>query len=174
MRGVLIADMVGLVTACWSRMNYDRSPQSELGTDGNITPGKISAAVITFFGVAMVMIGIALIFFGVLAAGFICLLPGIALIIFMGSSLSGMHDVSWNSTNVSGPSRLFGPSLGRSRTTIRWDEIVSTGKTTTSYWFIQSRDGRRIYWSYLYPGYGRFVDSLLLNRPQMMLPEDLR
>jgi hypothetical protein len=171
---VLIADMVGLVTACWSRMNYDRSPQSELGSDGNITPGKISAAVVTFFGVAIAMIGIVSFFYGALTIGLICLVSGVALTIFMWPSLTGMHDVSWNSTDVSGPCRLFGPSLGRSRTIIRWDEIASTGKTATSYWFIQSRDGRRIYWSYLYPGYGRFVDSLLLNRPQMVLPDDLR
>jgi hypothetical protein len=51
---------------------------------------------------------------------------------------------------------------------------VSTGKTVTDYWFIQSNDGRRIYWSYQYPGYGAFVERLKLNRPQIKLPDDLR
>lgn len=174
MRGVLIAVIVGVVTACWSLINRRRSPQHELGSDGNLTPGKISAAIITLVGAALTIFGLASIIYGVLVAGLACLVVGLALTVFMGPSLTRIHDVSWNSTEVNGPSRLFGPSLGRSRTTIRWDEIASTGKTVTSYWFIQSGDGRRIYWSYLYPGYGRFVDSLMSNRPEIELPEDLR
>ncbi len=174
MRGVLIAVIVGLMTVFWSRMNYGRSSQHDIGSDGNITPGKISAAIITLVGVATVAFGIASIFFGALATALICVVVGGALTIFMGPSLTHRHDVSWNPKEITGPSRLFGPSLGYSRTTIRWNDIASTGKTATDYWFIQASDGRRIYWSYLYPGYGRFVESLKLNRPQIILPDDLR
>ena len=174
MRGLLIAGIVALVTACWSLINRRRSPQHETGSEGNITPGKISAAAITLVGAALTIFGLASIIYGVLAAGLSCLVVGLALTIFMGPSLTRMHDVSWNATEVNGPSRLFGLSLGRSRTTIRWDEVTSTGKTVTNYWFIQSGDGRRIYWSYLYSGYGRFVDTLISNRPQIELPVDLR
>ncbi len=167
--------IVKLVTGFWTRISFNRSPPSETCSDGTITPGKISAAFITFFGVAIAVYGAALILYGtLLATALICLVVGGALTIFMAPSLTRMHDVNWNSTEVNGPSKLFGLSLGRSRTAIRWDEVTSTGKTATSYWFIQSDDGRRIYWSYLYSGYGQFVDNLISNRPQIELPEDLR
>lgn len=166
--------VVGMVTVVWSRINYNRSPHLDDGSEGNITPGKISAAVVTLFGGAIALFGLASIFAGMLATAMICIFVGVALIIFMGPSLTHRHDVSWNSKEVTGPSRLFGPSLGYSRATIRWTDIVSTGKTATEYWFIQAVDGRRIYWSYLYPGYGRFVENLKINQPQVVLPDDLR
>jgi hypothetical protein len=173
-RALLIATAVGFITALWACVNRRRPPQGDFGPAGNITPGKVSAATVTFVGVVITTFGVASVVSGALGSGFVCLLVGVALTIFMGPSLTHMHDVSWNSAEVNGPSTLFGLSLGRSRTTIRWDEVASTGKTITSYWFIQAADGRRIYWSYLYPGYGRFVESLIANRPQIELPEDLR
>ena len=174
MRWVFTAIVVGMVTVLWSRINYSRSPHRELGSEGNITPGKVSAAIVTFLGVAVTLFGVASIFTGMLVTALICLVAGVALTIFMGPSLTHRHDVSWNLMEVTGPSRLFGPSLGFRRATIQWTDIVSTGKTVTDYWFIQDIDGQRIYWSYLYPGYGKFVESLKLNRPQVVLPDDLR
>ena len=162
-----------LVTIGWSRWNYARSAPPELGGGGTITPGKISAAVVTFLGLAIALAGTGLIFQGRLNEGLICLVLGIPMALFMLPSLTHVHDLAWNATEVSGPCGLFGPGLGRRRTTIPWNEITATGKTITSFWFIQSRDGRRIYWSYLYPGYGRFVESLMRKRPELELPKDL-
>jgi hypothetical protein len=173
-RWVFTAIVVGMVTALWSRINFSRSPHQEFGSEGNITPGKVSAAIITLLGVAVTLFGVALIFTGMLATGLMCFVAGVALTVFMGPSLTHRHDVSWNSKAVTGPSRLFGPSLGYRRTTIQWIDIVSTGKTVTEYWYIQGNYGQRIYWSYLYPGYGKFVDSLKVNRPQVVLPDDLQ
>ena len=174
LRWAFIAVIIGFVTIFWSRINYSRPTRRQPSSDENITPGKISAAIVTLSGVATALFGIALIFYGMLMTALICIIAGGALSIFMGPSLTHRHDVNWNFKGVTGPSRLFGPSLGYSRTTIEWDDIVSTGKTSTEYWFIQDSDGQRIYWSYLYPGYGRLVETLKLKRPQVALPDDLR
>lgn len=173
MRGLIIALITGLLIAGWSRANYRRTPHSLSATEGNITPGKISAAIVTFFGTAIAIGGLIALAYGVLIPGLICLLTGAALALFMSPSLLHIHDVGWNAEGVSGPSSLFGPTLGSSRTNIRWADIVATGSTATSYWFIQSSDGRRIYWSYLYPGYGQLVESLKARLPNIPLPDDL-
>ena len=44
--------------------------------------------------------------------------------------------------------------------TIPWGDIRRTGKTATGYWYVEAEDGRRVYWSYLYKGYGAFVQAL--------------
>ena len=68
---------------------------------------------------------------------------------------------------------MFGPTLGAARTQIQWADIVRTGKTATSYWFVETSDGRRIYWSYLYKGYRAFVGYLRTRCPDLVLPRDL-
>lgn len=171
----IFAHILGaLVIALWLRWNYSRSAPLELGGGSTITPGKFSAAAVTLFGLAITMIGSLLLSRGELVSGLPCLVVGLFMALFMLPSLTRMHDVTWNTAGVNGPCRLFGPGLGRSRTTIKWTEINLTGKTVTSFWFIQARDGRRIYWSYLYPGYGRLVDDLRRKLPHLELPRELR
>lgn len=174
MRYALIVTVVGLVTYGWSMFNRFRDSESDIGFDGNITPGKISALAVTIFGIAIAVFGIVSVFEAEFARAIVCSGIGFPMAIFMAPSITHLHDVRWDSKEVNGPCRLFGLSLGLSRTSISWDEIKSTGKTITGYWFIQSRDGRRVYWSYLYPGYGRFVDNLLFHRPSLKIPDDLR
>lgn len=174
MHYVIIAVIVGLATAFWARVNYRRPPDKLSTVEGSITPGKISAAAITLLGVALAILGLASLLNGVAMPGVICSAIGIALAAFMSPSLVHIHDVSWDMTGVNGPCRLFGPTLGRPRTHIRWEDITAAGKTATSYWFIQSNDGRRVYWSYLYPGYGHFVENIRSRLPHLTLPDDLR
>ena len=172
-RLVIVAVITGLVVFCWTRINRDKPARAETLNSGTIVPGKTSAVIVTLFGIAIAVAGIALVLDNATFSGLACLIVGLALSIFMGLSLTHYHDLTWSSAGITGASKLFGPSLGVVRVSMRWDEVVAAGKTATSYWFIQSADGRRIYWSYLYPGYGRFVDRLKGQRPDIALPDDL-
>jgi hypothetical protein len=91
---------------------------------------------------------------------------------FMAPSLTSVHAVNWNANCIEGPSRLFGPTLGFARTMITWVEIVRTGTTITSYWYVESRDGRRVFWSYLYRGHGALAAALQEHRPDLQLEFD--
>ena len=48
--------------------------------------------------------------------------------------------------------KMFGLTLGAARTEIAWSDIVRAGRTMTGYWYVESGDGRRVYWSYLCAG----------------------
>jgi hypothetical protein len=74
---------------------------------------------------------------------------GAAIAGFMAPSVTSIHAVRWNGEGIEGPARMFGPTLGTARTEIAWSDIVRTGKTVTGYWYVESGDGRRVYWSYL-------------------------
>ncbi|MGJ8562507.1 MAG: hypothetical protein ACSHXY_03040 [Alphaproteobacteria bacterium] len=82
--------------------------------------------------------------------GILLTLMGAAISGFMAPSLSSVHDVTWTDDEIVGACKMFGPTLGRNRTCIKWDEISGFGTTATSYWYMQTNDRRRIYWSYLY------------------------
>lgn len=85
---------------------------------------------------------------------------GLAISGFMAPSLTHMHDVHWDAEGIEGPSSLFGPTLGLSRTRIAWTDIASVGSTVTDYWFVEGADRRRIYWSYLYRGHEVLAEVL--------------
>ena len=88
---------------------------------------------------------------------------------FMAPSLTSMHAVHWNEHGIEGPAKMFGPTLRAARTGIAWSDIVKTGKTITGYWFVESSDGRPVYWSYLYKGYGALMAALQRHRPSLDL-----
>jgi hypothetical protein len=88
---------------------------------------------------------------------------------FMAPSVTSIHAVFWNDKGIEGPAKLFGPTLGRARTEITWTEIVKTGKTVTGYWYVESSDRRRVYWSYLYKGYGELISELQRRCPSLQL-----
>lgn len=173
MRALIVTGVVALVTVGWSFLNHRRAPLRSAGPSGTITPGKVSAAIVTVIAIVIAGAGVLLALRGELGIGLGCTAVGTALALFMGPSLTHIHDLAWNDLEVEGPSRLFGLGLGLSRTSILWHEIGAVGSTITSYWFIQATDGRRVYWSYLYPGYGSFSARLRAKRPDLTLPLDL-
>ncbi|MCJ2188897.1 hypothetical protein MTR66_19025 [Novosphingobium sp. 2638] len=152
-----------LVIAAIATFNARRQPSAP----NRITPGKVSAAIVVVAGVCMALlgfIGIAVLFMHAEQDGFGVwiglLVTGALLVGFMAPSLTHAHDVTWESDYVEGPAHMFGLTLGWKRHRVDWRDIVKTGKTLTGYDYLETHDGRRIYWSYLYPGFGRFEHAL--------------
>lgn len=100
-------------------------------------------------------------------------LIGAAIFGFMAPSLTSSHDVLWDTNGMAGPSRLIGPGLGLRRVVIGWGEITQTGKTVTDFWFVETHNGKRIYWSHLYGGYGALTAAIKTYRPDLALPANL-
>lgn len=146
-----------------------RAPKWRDGDRGRITPGKWTAILTIFFWIAFAALA-----FGVArspAAWPMLALEGFLLLpaLLMAPSLTHRHDVTWDGHGFTGASRMLGPTLGWRRMTIAWGECVLVGKTITAYWYVQAADGRRIYWSHLYPGYPVFVGQLARRCPHLDL-----
>jgi hypothetical protein len=143
--------------------------------DGTISPDKVSAWFTVIVGALMTMAGWALAVFGHAAwLGLALSLMGLAIAGFMAPSLTSMHNVHWTAVGIEGPCKLFGPTLGKARTIIPWSDVVRTGTTMTGYWYVQGKDGRRVYWSYLYKGYGALASVLRLKCPDLTPPARTR
>lgn len=156
---VSAAMLAAVVIAALMRSSRQSAPHLLTSTKGRIAPGKISAAIVVTMGFLTAVAGLAFVLYGEPAevfTGFVLLITGLPCAGFMAPSLTHWHDVRWNSEGIEGPSRPFGPTLALSRTFIHWKDVVSTGETKMTYRFIQSEDGRRIYWSYLYRGHAMF------------------
>lgn len=178
LRYVLIAILTAVILGGLSRLMRASRPKQLDGFSKSISPGKVSAAITVCGGILMSAGAIALAFMESdssisIHTGAMFLL-GLAIAGFMAPSLTTLHDVSWNNLSITGPCRTFGPTLGLKRTTIGWNEIVKAGTTSSGYWFVESADGQRIYWSYLYPGYGALVQAIQTHAGQVQLPEALR
>jgi hypothetical protein len=143
-------------------------------TAGAIEPEKVSAWLTVLGGMAMCLAGMFFLVRGDCGwiAAFFTLL-GAAAGGFMTPSLTSIHRVHWTEDHIEGPSRLFGPTLGVARTAIAWADLTRAGKTITSYWYVEAGDGRRVYWSYLYKGYGTLTDALRRRCPNLKLPADM-
>lgn len=139
---------------------------------GSISPGKISAWITIIIGLLFIAMGIytsvimKLDQVGVLSSVFGAVVSG-----FMTPSLGKIHDVVWNTQYVEGTSKLFGPTLGRKRTRIKWTDIIDIGETFTGYWYLQSTGGQKIYWSYLYIGNPAFAEAIDRYCPNISLSE---
>lgn len=91
-------------------------------------------------------------------------------IVFVGASapqIAWDHKVRWNQKGIEGPAKMFGLTLGSTRTEIAWSDIVRTGRTPTGYWYVESGDGRRVYWSYLCEGYEALTRELRRQCPTL-------
>ena len=165
----LVTMIVTVSILSWLRSRARFTPPSFFeNEEGLISPGKMSAWFTVIVGLLMLVGGVML---SLISGSFIL---GVSLVVFgggiagfMSPSLSSIHDVRWNVVGVEGACRTFGPTLGRERTMIVWGDIIKTGKTITDYWYIEASDGRRIYWSYLYPGYGVFMNVIATKCPDI-------
>ncbi len=146
---------------------------------GTTAPDKITAWFTVIAGLVMFAAGV---FAAVAAArervfqaehaflaAFVMLLGG-ACAGFMAPSLSRRQAVHWTDAGMEGPARTFGPTLGSERTQIAWSDIARCGSTPTGYWYVEARDGRRIFWSYLYRGNNALSAALRRRCPDLQLP----
>jgi hypothetical protein len=172
-RGATVAVGTAVVIAIMTIVSRHSGPLSEAEGRVTITPGKFSAWLTVLFFGAMALGGVAFVFAGQIVDGLLLFGVGSALAGFMAPSLTHVHDVSWSEEGLSGPCRTFGPTLRTARTDIPWRQVTTAGKTSSGYWYVQANDGRRIYWSFLYPGFGRLVAELRARRPGVVLPPDL-
>jgi hypothetical protein len=154
-----------------SRVLRRARPSTVGDTAGAIEPEKSTAWITVILGGLLSLAGLfgALFRAGGLGALAIAIL-GLCIAGFMSPSLTTVHRVTWEKEGIEGPSRLFGLTLGLERTKILWREIARAGTTKTGYWFVESLDGRRVYWSYLYRGYGALTAFLHRKRPDLALP----
>lgn len=172
-RGAVVALGTGVIIASITAVSRRSKPLNEAGGTGTITPGKFSAwFTVLLFG-AMAIGGVFLMFVGQTGPGVLFVGIGGALATFMAPSLTHVHDVTWSQDGVSGPCKTFGPTLGTARADIPWELITTSGKTSSGYWYVQADDGRKVYWSFLYPGFSRLVAELRVRRPDVVLPADL-
>lgn len=153
---------------------YRGSGVSDAGTDtGSIRPDPV----ITWIGIVMfgafVVGGIAMMFMRLALAGLLSALFGGVLLAFMLPSLHPSQIVKWDDDGLEGPCKTWGLTLGTKRTFVRWQELVKAGKTASMYWYVEAEDGRCVFWSSQYPGWGALTAALYRKCPKLALPPDM-
>jgi hypothetical protein len=166
---VLVVVVTMVIVALLSRLIGRSRPAVIDARQGTIRPEFWSALLTVGLGTAIFLAAVWGIFVGGGRVAVAAALVGAAIAGFMAPSLTSMHAVCWSERGIEGPTKIFGPTLGLSRTEIAWADIVTTGKTATGYWYVQSADGRRVYWSYLYKGYGALIAALQRRCPTLNL-----
>ena len=169
----VVAALTAALTGGLSWLIGRARPSAFTSESGTIAPEKWSALLTVVLGAIMALGGGVAVLAGAWPVGLIVFLIGAAISGFMAPSLTNVHILTWSRNGVEGPSKTFGPTLGLEKTTILWGDIQRMGKTATSYWYIESKDGRRIYWSFLYKGYQVFIRELRIRRPTLILPNDV-
>lgn len=143
------------------------------GDNGAIRPDRVTGWIFSIFygvlglgGVALLVavpqsaiVSIPFAIIGIVFAG--CMLP----------SVTNVHALYWSNDGVDGPTHMMLGTLGAKRASISWSEFVKTGTSITMYWYLEARDGRRVYWSFLYAGHGAFTAALQRHRPDLAIPE---
>jgi hypothetical protein len=177
LRPALVATLTALIIYGLSALLRASKAASFSGQGGAIRPERWSAWITIIVGAAMVAAAVSLLLAASGIAWVAMAIPlaalGLFIAGFMAPSATALHSVHWNDIGIEGPSTTFGPTLGVRRTAIPWEQIERTGKTATGYWFVEATDRRRIYWSYLYAGYGLLTEALRHRRPALELPDDM-
>jgi hypothetical protein len=141
---------------------------AEEAQSGTIRPPFLRAWLGTLFGSMMLLIAL----WAAIAShnGDVAAATAFLGLVFVGTSAPQVawdHKVRWNQKGIEGPTKMFGLTLGPTRTEIAWSDIVGTGRTQTGYWYVESRDGRRVHWSYLYVGYEALTRELQRQCPSL-------
>lgn len=174
--GFLVAVCIGaawpFLMRIWIRHLKSAAPLSLEGDNGTIRPDRWSAWIVLALGALVILgaatviliepdalwVGLILLVFGLLWAG--CMFP----------SVTSVHALRWSNPGIDGASNMVLGTLGLKRTTIAWRDIVRSGTTSTLYWYLEANDGRRVYWSFLYPGNGAFEAAIQHHRPDIEVP----
>jgi hypothetical protein len=138
---------------------------------GTIRPGRWSAILTIIGGVVISTFSIYCYFEDSDLVFLWTFLIGALIAGFMAPSLSKHHEVSWNLQGIEGPSKTFGFTLGFWRTKIDWLDITGFDITGGGFWYIESKDGRRVYWSSLYLDYEFLFSALQRHCPNLELDD---
>jgi hypothetical protein len=161
METALVVAVTALVIGVLSKVIGRGRPIVLDELSGTITPEKITAAITVTVGIGMVVgAGVILVRGPSPWVAVTLAVAGMAIAGFMAPSLTHLHDVRWTAEGIEGPSKLFGLTLGIARTTIPWQEVARAGATVTGYWYLEARDRRRVYWSYLYRGHAALAAAI--------------
>ncbi len=186
----LLRDGLMSVTVVWVASALETSP----GTDGtraprgrharyhpeggSIRPDGLQAWVVVLVSAALTLLSLAWFIYGGGAGAIFCGLMSGTLLAFAAQPVSALQIVRWTSDGIEGPCQLFGFMLGSRRASLRWEELARSGKVTfgqsgMSYWYVEARDRRRIYWHSGYRGWGDFARALREHCPELELPPDM-
>lgn len=141
-----------------------KKPQYFTGTAGVISPNRTTVFILVMIGFFITSGGLFLynhqetrLLSSILILG--------GTIFFVGSLLgfsSGYH-LTWNKDGVSGLSRQFTLKLHQNRTFITWDDIITVEENRLQNYYIESTDGRKIFWNFAYDGDIEFQKILMDN-----------
>ena len=149
-------------------------PRALAGGGGRIAPGRRAIGTGVVSGLLLSALGCTALWYGAVVPGSLMAASGLGGALLVALSLSPRHDLVWSDTGIEGPCRKVLGILGSARTQIRWGEIALTGRTLGGYAFVETADGRRIYWSSLYSGFAVFETRLKLHRPDLFGEEMTR
>jgi len=167
------AGLTGMILTWLAKLIGGARPRALGPGSGEIAPEPVSLIVVLAVGVALAVGGVAALVVGYPPVGAIVLLLGAVFSAAAIPALTGRHKISWSAQGIEGPSRSFGVTLGLTRATIAWSEIHRCAADLGGYWFLESADGRRVYWNYFYKGYWDFVRELKQRRPDLEFPPAL-
>lgn len=166
-KGIFIAIVTALIIGWISKKNYTNQNLTN-DAEGRTKPNKLLSIVCIIGSVCFSILGFYTAFvedIGIsgwgLGIGFL-----IGSIVFV-MSLSPKHQLHWTTEHVEGASKLFYGFLMFERTRIEWKDVVETGSTFSGYTYIQTSDGRRIYWNFLQKGSNTFEGHLLSRCPNI-------
>ena len=163
----VIVVVVGTITLVSHWFRLRSKPRELVQGGGRIAPGRSAIGITVVSGLLLSAIGCTALWYGAVVPGSFMAVIGLGAALLIALSLSRRHDVIWNDEGIEGPCRVYWGILGSARMQIRWSEIALTGRTMSGYSFSETADGRRIYWSRLYPGFAVFERRLKLHRPDL-------
>jgi hypothetical protein len=167
----LIIVAVGTTTLVSHWFRRRSKPRELAEGGGRIVPGRRTIGIAVVSGLLLSALGCTALWYGAVVPGSLMAVSGLGGALLVALSLSRRHDVVWNDTGIDGPCRKIVGILGSARTQIRWGEIALTERTLDGYSFVETADGRRIYWSNLYSGFVVFETRLKLHRPDLFGPD---
>jgi hypothetical protein len=68
-------------------------------------------------------------------------------------ALRGDQSVTWSIHGLEGPSGVFGALVGGAKVRLAWSRLTRIDQAGWGVWFVETRDGRRIYWTEAHEGH---------------------
>lgn len=85
--------------------------------------------------------------------------------------LDPAFDVVWDDRGLEGPASYQVWPLGPGRVRIAYRDIAGLGLDRGGSWFVEDREGKRVRWSFLYPGFPALMQEIEARRPDLF-PEE--